>query len=158
VTRGRSSSSSSTKPTCAGKHAAHLLENVLGCWEETGDLRAILEYETFDTAGTRSVLDAVEAAESAHKDLVDYSIPDTLSVAVVGEAQFTPLDRSVLPQEYDAVDPFETGSSTSRSSTVSPPRQTLSTLLSTTSLRRTQVTSPSLWIEAVRTRPSSSQH
>jgi len=47
------------------KHAAHLLENVLGCWEETGDLRAILEYETFDTAGTRSVLDAVEAAESA---------------------------------------------------------------------------------------------
>jgi len=91
------------------KHAAHLLENVLGCWEETGDLRAILEYETFDTAGTRSVLDAVEAAESAHKDLVDYSIPDTLSVAVVGEAQFTPLDRSVLPQEYDAVDPFETG-------------------------------------------------
>lgn len=27
------------------KHAAYLLENILGCWEETGDLHAILEYE-----------------------------------------------------------------------------------------------------------------
>ncbi len=91
------------------KHASHLLENVLGCWEETGDLRAILDYEQFNTAETRRVLDVIESADSAHTDLVNYSIPEGQSVAVVGEDQFSALDRSILPAEYDAIEPFDNG-------------------------------------------------
>ncbi|WP_280537719.1 PD-(D/E)XK nuclease family protein [Halopenitus sp. POP-27] len=88
------------------KHAAHLLENVLGCWEETGDIRAILDYERFDTAETRRVIAVIESAESAHRDLAEYRIEAGTSVAVIGEDRFTALDRSVLPADYDAIDPF----------------------------------------------------
>ncbi|MBB6647925.1 PD-(D/E)XK nuclease family protein [Halobellus ruber] len=88
------------------KHAAYLLESILGCWEETGDLRAILEYDQFDTRATRRAIDVIDTADSAHNDLTEYTIPEERSVAVIGEEQFTALDRSVLPDEYETVDPF----------------------------------------------------
>jgi len=88
------------------KHAAYLLENILGCWEETGDLREILDYDRFDTAETRQAISVIEAAESSHRDLAEYRIEEGTSVAVIGEKQFTALDKSVLPDSYDAIDPF----------------------------------------------------
>jgi len=88
------------------KHAAYLLENILGCWEETGDLRAILDYDRFDTEETRQAISVIESTESSHRDLAEYRIEGGTSVAVIGQEQFTALDKSVLPDSYDAIDPF----------------------------------------------------
>jgi len=91
------------------KQAAYLLENILGCWEETGDIRAILRYDRFDTADTRNAISVIEDVDCAHNDLAAYSIPAERSVAVIGESQFSALDRSILPDEYTTIDPFEEG-------------------------------------------------
>ena len=91
------------------KHAAYLLENVLGCWEETGDLRAILQYDQFDAPATREVLAVIEATDSAHRDLATHTIDADTDVVVIGEDQFTALDRQVLPPDYDTVSPFADG-------------------------------------------------
>ena len=91
------------------KHAAYLLENILGSWEETSDHRAILDHEHFDTAAVRRAIDVIGSVESAHRDLDEYCIDDERTVAVIGEEQFTALDRSILPANYDAIDPFGTG-------------------------------------------------
>lgn len=90
------------------KHAAHLLENILGCWEETGEIDGILEYDRFDTSATREAIAIIEAADSAHRDLASYSIEQDTDVAVIGEEQFTALDKQVLPENYDAISPFDT--------------------------------------------------
>ncbi|WP_121821045.1 PD-(D/E)XK nuclease family protein [Halostella salina] len=91
------------------KHAAYLLENILGCWEETGELHAILEYEQFDTPAAREALAVIEETDSAHRDLAAHTVDDGTDVAVVGEDQFTALDKQVLPQDYDTVSPFTDG-------------------------------------------------
>ncbi|WP_135666510.1 PD-(D/E)XK nuclease family protein [Halorhabdus rudnickae] len=94
------------KATLPWKQAAHLVELILGCWEETGDRQAILEFERYDTPATRKVLDVIESVESAHRDLEEYRIDDDREVAVIGESQFSELDRSILPAEYDVIDPL----------------------------------------------------
>ncbi|ACV12091.1 conserved hypothetical protein [Halorhabdus utahensis DSM 12940] len=88
------------------KQAAHLVELILGCWEETGDRQAILEFERYDTPKTREVLEVIASVESAHRDLEEYRIDDDREVAVIGESQFSALDRSILPAEYDVIDPL----------------------------------------------------
>ena len=91
------------------KHAAYLLENILGCWEETGELYAILECEQFDTPATRKALKVIEEADSAHRDLAAHTIDTGFDVAVIGEDQFAALDKQVLPQDYDTISPFTDG-------------------------------------------------
>ena len=91
------------------KQANYVLETVLGCWEETGDSNAIREYERFDTPETRTALSVLRDAESAHHDLSSYVIDPDLSVAAIGIEQFSTLDKSVLPPEYDTVSPLESG-------------------------------------------------
>ncbi|WP_044951451.1 PD-(D/E)XK nuclease family protein [Halorhabdus tiamatea] len=88
------------------KQAAHLIELILSCWEETGDHQAILEFDRYDTPETREVLEVIASVENAHRDLDEYQIDKGLDVAVIGEAQFSALDRSILPAEYDAIDPL----------------------------------------------------
>ena len=91
------------------KRANYALETILGCWEETGTLDGILEYERFDTPETRAALSVLQGAESAHHDLSSYVIDPDLSVAVIGVEQFTTLDKSVLPPDYDTINPLESG-------------------------------------------------
>jgi len=91
------------------KHAAYLLENILGCWEETGELHAILEYEQFDTQATLEALAVIEEADNAHRDLAAHTIDTNTDVAVIGEDQFTALDKQVLPSDYDTISPFTDG-------------------------------------------------
>ncbi|ACV11888.1 conserved hypothetical protein [Halorhabdus utahensis DSM 12940] len=88
------------------KQAAHLVELILGCWEETGDRQAILEYDRYDTTATREVLEVIASVASAHRDLDTYRIDEDRDVAVIGESQFSALDRSILPAEYDTIDPL----------------------------------------------------
>lgn len=89
------------------KHCAYLVEHILSAWDHTGALDGILDYDRYDTPATREAIDVIRDAESAHQALAEEAIDDDLDVAVIGEDQFTALDRSILPEEYCSVNPFD---------------------------------------------------
>lgn len=95
-----------TETELSWKHASYLVENILQSWEETGEISTILDYDRYDTHSTREAIDVIQRAESSHADLAEYTIDDDLDVAVIGEAQFTTLDCTILPDDYDSISPF----------------------------------------------------
>jgi len=87
----------------AWKEAAYAIGNVLQCWDNRGDLGAILEYDQFDTAATREVIACLRDIETTSKALATTQIEDDRAVAVVGIEEFTALERSILPDDYTTV-------------------------------------------------------
>ncbi|WP_123619204.1 PD-(D/E)XK nuclease family protein [Halorubrum sp. CSM-61] len=85
------------------KSAARALELCTACWSETGDLERILAYPEFDTEAIREAVAFLSETESSYAAVEASSLPDHLDVAVVDEGQLNALDRSYLPDEYDAV-------------------------------------------------------
>ncbi len=90
------------------KQVSKSVGDILQCWEYQGRPDAILEYEGFDTAANRDVLDTIRSVDTSSQILTEYQIDDSTaeSVAVVGESELTELERSILPDEYDAVNRF----------------------------------------------------
>ncbi|MFB6095252.1 MAG: PD-(D/E)XK nuclease family protein, partial [Halodesulfurarchaeum sp.] len=89
------------------KQSAYLVDQVLDAWEKTGSPERILGYEEFDNPATRAVLEVVQSTESSYRAVTEYDISPDRDVVVVGEEQFTALDRRILPETYDTLDPFE---------------------------------------------------
>lgn len=75
------------------KHAAHIVENVLSYWRETGSLEAILTYDQYDTPAVRAALEVIKRSDSSYRDLVEFTLDAERSIAVIGEDHFTALDR-----------------------------------------------------------------
>jgi len=90
------------------KDAAYAIGNVIQCWEHRGTADAILEYDAFDTPATRAVLDCMADLDTTSSELTKYRIPADKDVAVVGIEEFSTLEKSILPPEYDVIDPFDT--------------------------------------------------
>ncbi|TKX75214.1 hypothetical protein EXE46_04960 [Halorubrum sp. GN11_10-6_MGM] len=85
---------------------AYAVGNVLQCWEHRGSLDAILSYDAYVDDVTRDVVERMRTLRTTSKRLSEYAIDDDRSVAVVGYDQLTALERSVLPDAFDRVDPF----------------------------------------------------
>jgi len=83
------------------KELTYAIENVLGCWEYDGTRRAVLAYERFVDETTEEVVEALADVRTTVGDLEACQIDDGQSVAVAGIDQFTPLERSILPDDYD---------------------------------------------------------
>lgn len=88
------------------KEASYAVGNILQCWEYQGSVDAILEYEAFATDATRTAVACIESMDTTSRSLSDYTIDSDASVAVVGIKQLTELERSILPPEYETIDPF----------------------------------------------------
>ncbi len=88
------------------KEASHAVGNVLQCWEHQGAADAILRYESFATDATRTTVDCITEMDTTSRRLSEYTIDAETSVAVVGITQFTTLERSILPSNYETIDPF----------------------------------------------------
>ncbi|QLG63605.1 PD-(D/E)XK nuclease family protein [Halorarum salinum] len=88
------------------KDAAHAVGNVLQCWEHQGRPDAVLEYPRFDDERHRRAVDHLSGLETTSGRLSEFVVDGGESVAVVGSGQLTSLERSVLPSEHHAVDPF----------------------------------------------------
>lgn len=89
------------------KRAAYEIGNILQCWEHQGRLGSILEYETYVDGTTATVVEKMADLETTSRRLTEYVIDPELDIAVVGIDQFTALERSILPEEYDQIDPFD---------------------------------------------------
>ncbi|AGB39924.1 PD-(D/E)XK nuclease family protein [Natronococcus occultus] len=85
---------------------AYAVGNVIQCWEQQGRLDAILEYDAYVDTTTREVVDIMADLRTTSKQLTEYTVDDEQSVAVVGSDQLTTLERSILPDEFDRIDPF----------------------------------------------------
>jgi len=88
------------------KEASHAVRNILQCWEYQGTANAVLDYEQFATTATHTAVDCIGEMDTTSKRLTGYTIDADTSVAVVGFKQLTELERSILPSDYETVDPF----------------------------------------------------
>ncbi len=88
------------------KEAAYAVGNILQCWEYQGTADAIFNYERFATPETHTAVDCLTEMDTTSKRLTEYRIEPDTSVAVVGLGQLTELERSILPAEYETIDPF----------------------------------------------------
>ncbi|MFB6360774.1 MAG: PD-(D/E)XK nuclease family protein, partial [Halobacteriales archaeon] len=88
------------------KAAAHAIGNVLQCWEHRGEPEAILDYEPYATPATETVLEELRGLELTSSKLTDGHIDEHGSVAVIGYDRFTPLERSVVPDDATRISPF----------------------------------------------------
>lgn len=95
------------KTDLSWKHVFYLLENIISCWQETGDLNNILEFEQFDTPATRKIINVIEKTPNVFTEMQNFKIDENLSTAVVGIYQFTELDKKILPENYDVINVFE---------------------------------------------------
>lgn len=89
------------------KQIAYAIGNVLQCWEYQTDIEAILEYDRYADAATEQVVEIVADLDTTSRRLAEYTIDDDRSVAVVGPKLLTPLERSILPEDYDVFDPLQ---------------------------------------------------
>lgn len=90
------------------KHAEYLIEHALGCWEETGQRDAILEYDRYDTSAMRTVLEILAETPNTHQDVAEFALDEDLDVAVIGYDHFNELDRRILPSSFET-EPMLTG-------------------------------------------------
>jgi hypothetical protein len=88
------------------KEASYAVGNILQCWEYQGTADAVLNYEQFATTATHTAVDCIAEMDTTSNRLTEYSIEADTSVAVVGFKQLTALERSILPPDYETVDPF----------------------------------------------------
>ncbi|MDX1610995.1 MAG: PD-(D/E)XK nuclease family protein [Candidatus Thermoplasmatota archaeon] len=90
------------------KTGAHLLDLCLDHWEETGRLQGVLDHITTQRAAAEEIVDLLANHPSGHLARVEARIPEDLDVAVIGKEDLTGLDRTVLPDQADVIDPFTT--------------------------------------------------
>jgi hypothetical protein len=88
------------------KETSYAVGNILQCWEYQGTADAVLDYEQFATTATHTAVDCIAEMDTTSKRLTEYSIESDTSVAVVGFEQLTELERSILPPNYETIDPF----------------------------------------------------
>jgi len=139
------------------KEASHAVGNILQCWEYQGTANAVLDYEQFATTATHTAVDCIGEMDTTSKRLTEYTIDADTSVAVVGFKQLTELERSILPSDYETVDPFTEESFNYPPSEFSTHRLRSSTPSSIRSHRRTPTTWLSSSMQPVSTHRSSSR-
>jgi hypothetical protein len=88
------------------KQAAYLGEEIIHCWEYSARPDQILEYEQFDTPAVNQAVQQVRHLDTTSRYLTDYSVEESTDLAVVSYPQFTALERSILPSDYDTIDRF----------------------------------------------------
>jgi hypothetical protein len=88
------------------KEAAYAIGNVLQCWDNQGELNAVREYEAFATPEHEAVIEVLETLDTTSSRLAEYDIDAEKDIAVVSLEEFTALERSILPEGYDVIDPF----------------------------------------------------
>ncbi len=88
------------------KAISYAVGNVLQCWEHQGRRDAVLDYDAYCDETTREVVEIMADLETTASQLASYTIDESQSVAVVGYDPLTALERSILPADYDRVEPL----------------------------------------------------
>lgn len=89
--------------------ASYAVGNVLQCWEYDGTPNSVLNYPRYDDPAHQAVVDLLQSHDTTQRALTEDSIdsiehPD--GVAVIAPELMSPLERSILPDDYTVIDPF----------------------------------------------------
>ena len=95
-----------TQDEVAWKRASYAIGNILQCWEQQGTHDAILDYDAYVDDTTRDAVDLIADLDTTSMELMTGGIDESQAVAVVAPEMLTPLERSFLPETYEAVDLF----------------------------------------------------
>ncbi len=82
------------------------LENILHCWQETGRLEAVREYDNYVARLTEKILSCLQTTGSIYRSLQDFDNPPAGEALVIAPYQFKQLDRNVFPANYDELEPL----------------------------------------------------
>ena len=88
------------------RQASYLLQNVLDCWQKTGELEKIKDYDKFGGEEFETILNVLEENKNPFKSMQNYGMDSELDVAVIGLKDFNELDKKVLPENYKKVELF----------------------------------------------------
>lgn len=88
------------------KQAKYLLDNVIDCWKNTGNLEAIYDYDRFDGENISIIVDILKDTKNFYSAMSEMNLSDEKSVAVVDYYKFNELEKKVLPESYDKVHRF----------------------------------------------------
>lgn len=91
------------------KRISYILNNIIDCWQTTGDLHGILEYEEFNNTQVQEIINVIENTNNVYSAIEEYNIPETKSIAVIGLHQFNELDKKILPPKdhYTKINSFK---------------------------------------------------
>jgi len=90
------------------KATSYAIGNILQCWEHQGRVDSVLDYDAYADATAHEVVELMSELTTTSSQLTTYSIPEHKSVAVIGPDQFTQLEQSILPTNYDTFELFTT--------------------------------------------------
>jgi len=86
------------------RQSSYLLEKTISCWQYTGELEKIKQYERFDSEVSEKVIDTLKQSDTVFSRLEEEKIEG--KVIVVGFEDFTGLDKKLLPDEFEKVEMF----------------------------------------------------
>lgn len=87
------------------RQASYLLNNILDCWQQTGEIDSIKDYERFEGEEVDRVLEVLKNVENPYSAMEEYEITDE-EVAVINLDSFNALEQKVLPEGFDQIEIF----------------------------------------------------
>jgi hypothetical protein len=87
------------------RQASYLLRNILDCWQQTGELNSIKQYDRFEGDALDRIIEVLTEVENPYSKLEKHSI-EAEKVAVIGLDRFKALEKKILPDEFDEIEVF----------------------------------------------------
>lgn len=87
------------------KQISYLLNKILSCWEYTGELEKILDYDEYQTEEVEKIVNILKSKDLPYSKIDEFEL-DVDEIAVLKEYQFTGIDRKILPEKYDSIEVF----------------------------------------------------
>lgn len=88
------------------KEAFYYLRQALNCWEQTGSLSELSNYDVFDSDEARTVISYLRDVRSVYRGMGNYEPSFSGDLAVIEPELLTPLDRNILPDDFDTFNYF----------------------------------------------------
>ncbi len=92
------------KTELSWKEAAYAVNETIHAWDHDAKPTAVLDHHGYQSEGFEEVVGIARDLPITSTLLSEYNLEDSgfEEVALVGEDQLTPLERSILPEEYDS--------------------------------------------------------
>jgi len=87
------------------RQASYLLRNILDCWQQTGELNSIKQYDRFEGDALDRIIEVLTEVENPYSKLEKHSI-EAEKVAVIGLDRFKALEKKILHDEFDEIEVF----------------------------------------------------
>ena len=88
------------------RQASYLLKNILDCWQQTGDLEDIKQFERFEGESTERIINSLKQIENPYSRMENFDL-EAENIAVIGLESFNQLEKKLLPNDFDTVELFE---------------------------------------------------